>query len=94
MPIYQHKTARELSITEYRNIVEASRNKRLVQAIEFESARQRKNQATISKLSEKWTKLDERLANKAAAIDKALNDFDDYLNKLVEINNQLTIMEE
>ena len=92
--IEERKKARDLSYEEYREHLERSRNRRLVQAIEHESARQKKNKAMLSKFAKQWDGLDTRIVNKIAKITADLDAVDEMLYKFAELNNKITLTEE
>ncbi len=94
MGVYQEKLGRDMHYSDYKMHVEASRNRRLIQAIEFESARQKKNKAMLSSLAKKWDNMDTRIVNKLAKVLADIDMIDDMLVKFAEINNQITLLEE
>lgn len=92
-PIYTHPNIRQLTAEELHNRLDVIRNRRLITAIEFQSAQAKRLDKEGDKLSEKWSKLRDRVSTRIAKATEEIEKAEKELQQLTAISNQLFILE-
>lgn len=91
--IYTHPNIRQLSIDQLHDRLTIIRNRRLITAIEFQSAQAKRLDKEGDKLSEKWSKLRDRISTRIAKATEEVEKAEKDLQQLTAISNQLAVLE-
>jgi ABC-type Fe3+-hydroxamate transport system substrate-binding protein len=91
--VYTHPNIRNLTVDQLHARLTATRQRRLITAIEFQSAQTKRIDKEGSKLSDQWLKAHDQtltqLAHATAAVEKA----EKLIAKMQQLSNQLAVIE-
>ena len=90
---YSHPKLREMTHEKLLQNLEEIRARRLVAALEFKTAEANRLEREHDKLTDKWNALAAKLSKKEYAIREEIAKFEQEVNKLIAISNQMKIME-
>lgn len=92
-PIYTHPNIRDLTSNELHQRLEIIRNRRLITALEFQSAQAKRLDKEGDKLGEKWSKLRDRISTRIAKATEEVQKAEKELQQLIAISNQIANLE-
>jgi len=93
MSLYIHPNIRNLTADKLHLMIEANRQRRLITAIEANTARQRNLSKMIKRDAEKYTKIGDRLVTRLAKIEAALSQCDADLNNMQKLASSMGLVE-
>jgi len=91
--VYTHPNIRNLTHDQLHQKLDMIRNKRLITAMEFKTAQEKRMDKEGLKLSEQWAKLRDRTLTRMAKVNEELDKAEGEIRKLIEISNQLSHLE-
>lgn len=92
-PIYTHPDIRTLSHEKLLSRLQNIRDRRLVNAIQYESARVARAHKAGATLQLQWEKINETNRLALYKIDDALDKFEKSLSKQIEISHKISLVE-
>lgn len=92
--IYTHPTIRSQTHDWLMQRLQETRDRRLVVALQYESARKTKLQQLSYTLSAQWEKQRDSCDNKLQKIDEELDKLERGISKMIEIAHKLSLTEE
>lgn len=91
--LYTHPSIRDLTSAQLHDRLAAIRQRRLITAVEFQTAQTKRLDKEGNKLSDKWTKLSLRIDARLLSANEAIKKAEQELQELGRISNQLSILE-
>lgn len=91
--LYSHPRLREITHEQLLQRLEAIRDRRLITAIAFKNAEEKKAAKLAAQLDEKWQKLDERARRYLEKAEEELDKADRTIKQMVETSNHLVLAE-
>lgn len=91
--LYTHPNIRNLTASQLHDRLSQIRQRRLITAVEFQTAQTKRLDKEGNKLSEKWTKLAARIEARLLTANEAVKKAEHELEELGRISNQLSILE-
>jgi len=91
--IYSHPTIHEKTHDELLFRLDQIRNRRLVAAIEYRTAAEKRMEKENAKLTDQWEKLRDRLQAKIIKLDMDINDIEKGIQKMTEISHKIKLTE-
>lgn len=91
--LYTHPSIRQLTAEQLDQRLSAIRSRRLITAIEFQTAQNKRLDKEGGKLSEKWAKTRDAISTKLARAQEDIEKAEKLLEQLAAISSQLTILE-